>query len=102
MSANQIIRHIALFRWNEEATLDPAQLTEELAAIAATTAAIKFDAGEALGLGHPTFDFAVVADFASAEDYLAYREDPIHSSYVKDVLRPAAAQISAIQLAVRG
>lgn len=100
MSRHPIIRHIALFRWKEESRLDPAMVSQELTTIAARTAAIKFDAGEALGLGQPSFDFAVVADFASVEDYLAYREDPGHSAYVRDVLRPAADQVSAIQLTV--
>jgi hypothetical protein len=40
-----------------------------------------------------------VADFATAEDYLAYREEPRHRSYVNEVLRPAAAEVAALQIA---
>ena len=98
MSTVRNIRHIALFRWNEGAAIDPLTVSRELTSIAAETAAIRFEAGPALGLGQPTFDFAVVADFATAEDYLAYREDPDHSSYVKEVLRPASAQVAALQV----
>ncbi|WP_164203371.1 Dabb family protein [[Micrococcus luteus] ATCC 49442] len=98
MSTVKNIRHIALFRWNEGAAINPQTVSRELMIIAAKTAAIRFEAGPALGLGQPSFDFAVVADFATADDYLAYREDPEHSRYVKEVLRPAAARVAALQV----
>lgn len=99
MGTTRIVRHIALFRWKEGARPDPETIARELTAIAEGTNALHFEACPALGLGHPTYDFAVVADFATAEDYLAYREEPRHRSYVNDVLRPAAAEVAAMQIA---
>jgi hypothetical protein len=99
MGATRFVRHIALFRWKEGARPDPETIARELTAIAEGTNALHFEAGPALGLGHPTYDFAVVADFATAEDYLAYREEPSHRSYVNDVLRPAAADVASMQIA---
>ncbi len=98
MRAPRIVRHIALFRWKEGVPLDPAAIVRKLTTIAEGMNALHFEAGPALELGHPTYDFAVVADFATAEDYLAYREDPGHRSYVNDVLLPAAADVAAIQV----
>jgi hypothetical protein len=99
MPEKDLVRHIALFRWKTDTTaIEPDRVVAELTAIAARTKALNFEAGPALGLGQPSYDFAVLADFASAEDYLAYREDPRHRRYLNEVLRPAAAEISAIQV----
>lgn len=74
------IRHAVLFRFAEDAT------EEQIAALAAglsdmpgatrRVAADRYRHGRALGLNPGTWDYAVVAEFASPDDYEAYRDQP--------------------------
>ena len=43
------------------------------------------------------FDFVVVADFASADDYLVYRDHPLHRALISERIAAHVAERAAVQ-----
>jgi len=92
-------RHVVLFTWND--TVDD----EHLAAIKAGLATLPglipeiaaYGFGADAGVNEGNFDFAVVADFASVDDYLVYRDHPDHKRVVAELIVPNIAERSAVQ-----
>jgi hypothetical protein len=99
---SQRVRHVALFRWKDGASVDPGAVADELRAIvAATDGAFDLVVGVGLGLSGPSgFDFGLTADFVDEAAYLAYRQSPDHQRLLAEVLVPASETISAIQLSL--
>jgi hypothetical protein len=97
-----MIRHVVLFRWN--AGIDDAH-------IAATTAAFQrlpglipqiksYAFGPDLGVAATNFDYAVTGEFASVDDFLAYREHPDHQELVETYIVQYVTERVAVQFTV--
>lgn len=95
-----MIRHIALFKWNDGAQPDLELVHAQLAAVMDTTpGAGDLHVGTGLALsGNASYHFGVVADFSVADSYFAYRNHDQHQALLRDVLVPASSDIAAIQL----
>jgi hypothetical protein len=94
-----MIRHVALFRFSEEASdQTPHHLEEGLSQLAQTIPEIEaYRYGRDLGLREGNFDFAVVADFADAEAFKRYVDHPDHQAFLKQRLSPVLAERVSIQ-----
>lgn len=94
-----MIRHVVMFRWSEEMT--PDDLTAIEAGLRDLPAAIdaiqRYTFGADIGINEGNFQFAVVADFASTDDYVTYRDDPQHRRLIEERIRPHIAERVAIQ-----
>ncbi|MES9543742.1 Dabb family protein [Spirillospora sp. NPDC049024] len=92
-------RHIALFRWIEGTTTG--QQDEVAAKLRGLPGAIpeirEYSVGADAGLNPGAYDFAVVADFADRDAYLAYRDNPLHRATVNDYITPITAERASIQ-----
>lgn len=98
-------RHVVLFRFREDATAEQTRTLEER--LRALPGAIPEVTGYAVGgdaginpgnPGNPgNADFAVVADFADREGYLAYRDHPEHRKVVDEYVNPIVAERLAVQ-----
>ena len=92
-------RHVVMFRWND--TVDDDQLAAITAALATLPGLIpeiaEYRFGADAGLNEGNFDFTVVADFASVDDYLVYRDHPDHKRVVAELIVPTIAERSAVQ-----
>ncbi|MGI9641736.1 MAG: Dabb family protein [Acidimicrobiia bacterium] len=97
-----MIRHIALFRFSNEVT--PADVIELDAALARIPALVpnvtSFDSGADVGVTDGAWDYAVVAEFASAADYAAYATHPDHVAIVERVVKPKITDAARIQFEV--
>lgn len=98
MSASGV-RHVVLFTWNQGAT---AQQVQDLEAALQRLPGlipqiVDYRFGADLGINQGTADFAVVADFASMQDYLAYRDHPDHKQLISDYVTPIVASRMAVQ-----
>ena len=97
-----MIRHVVTFRWKPETSADDIAAVEaglrELPA--AITQIQRYTFGRDLGINDGNFQFAVVADFASADDYVVYRDDPQHRRLIEERIRPHIAERVAIQFEV--
>ncbi|TKK89453.1 Dabb family protein [Herbidospora galbida] len=94
-----MFRHIVLLRWVEEATED--QRAAVVAGLETLPGAIpeikKYVIGTDAKVNEGNFDLGVVADFESVDDYLVYRDHPVHLKVVADFIKPIAAGRAAVQ-----
>jgi hypothetical protein len=99
-------RHVVMFRFSAEASDEQRQaLVRGLDGMPAATGAIRPDDyrhGPDVGLNPASFDYVVVADFASAEDYLAYRDHPEHQALIRDLVTPIVVERASAQYEVPG
>jgi hypothetical protein len=94
-----MIRHVALFTWDDEMTDEmERQFAAELTALAPKLAGLRsYHAGPDVGLVESNFDFAVVADFDDVASYTGYRDHPEHQAIVGQYSRPHARTRAAVQ-----
>ena len=94
-----MIRHCVMFRWKDE--MPAASIDEVEAALATLPAAISqiasYSFGRDVAVNAGNYEFAVVADFATLDDYLVYRDHPDHKRVVVDLIVPNIAERSAVQ-----
>jgi len=97
-----MIRHVALFRFNEdttEAMIDHIDAT--LSTLPNLVAEIvTFQCGRNSGITDTSWDYGVVADFLSAEDYNTYALHPGHIAIVKNVIAPHLVDVARAQFQV--
>jgi len=94
-----MFRHVVLFRWSPSTTADDVDaISAGLAGLPAAVPEIAtYRFGSDLGINEGTFDFAVVADFASRDDYLVYRDNPVHTAFIAEHITPHVADRAAVQ-----
>ena len=94
-----MFRHVVMFRWadgvDESHVAEVARRLDELpGAISAIRA---YRHGPDAGVNDGNFDYVVVADFDSADDYVAYRDHPAHAAFISDVIAGRVAERAAVQ-----
>jgi stress responsive alpha/beta barrel protein len=97
-----MIRHVAVFRFKDGAT---EAVIDEIDATLATLPGIipeivSFSSGRNAHVTDGAWDYAVVADFATAGDYTTYATNPQHVDMVKNVVGPHVAEASRTQFEV--
>ncbi len=94
-----MVRHVVMFRWKPGTSPDTIKAIEDgLAALPAQIPQLRdYRFGRDAGLSSGNFDFAVVADVGSAEDYALYRDHPAHRAVADGFIRPNAAERAAVQ-----
>jgi Stress responsive A/B Barrel Domain len=93
------VRHVVLFRFGEGTT------DEQVRALAAgldempkaVGLMLDYRHGRDLGINEASFDYAVVGDFATVDDYLAYRDHPDHRALIHDLVTPIVAERFSVQ-----
>ena len=94
-----MIRHTVMMRW-QDGTTDEA-VSQVLAGLNTmpdlVPGILRYEFGSDLGLGDSNFDFALVADFASLDDYEAYSSHPEHIAVIQQVIRPIVAEAQRVQ-----
>jgi hypothetical protein len=95
-------RHVVMFRWADG--IDPAHPATALAALAALPTQIpgilRYEHGPDAGVNEGNFDFVLVADFASVDDYLVYRDHPAHQQFLATYIKGFIAERAAVQYEV--
>ena len=94
------LRHVVLLRWKDDTT------PEDIAAIEAALGTlpvaipelVAYRYGRDAGLAEGNWDFAIVADVVSVDDYVTYRDHPAHQAAITERIRPHAAERAAVQL----
>ncbi|SDI01528.1 Stress responsive A/B Barrel Domain [Sinosporangium album] len=97
-----MFRHVVLFTWSADATDEQkAAVPRRLAELPGIIPQIRsYVLGPDAGVSTDTCDFAVVADFDSAEDFLAYRDHPAHQAVIAESIKPILAGRAAVQYTV--
>lgn len=94
-----MVRHVVMFKWKDGVgAADVADLGRGLDTLPRAIAEIaRYQHGPDLGVNSGNFDYVVVGDFATVEDYLVYRDHPVHQQLIVDVIAPLIAERSAVQ-----
>lgn len=94
------VLHLVAFTWNAALSDDAvSRLEEALRAFAASLPGVEsYDVGRDLGLGTANAHFGVVARFADATAFQAYRDHPRHKEINELFIVPNTATRSALQL----
>ena len=94
-----MIRHAVMFRWTPDTTpADVAAIAEGLGGLPGAVPEIRsYRFGHDLGINAGNFDFVVIAEFADTEDYIAYRDHPLHQALIADRIAAHVAVRAAVQ-----
>ncbi|WP_219472272.1 Dabb family protein [Nonomuraea rhizosphaerae] len=94
-----MIRHVVMFIWTEEATDEQkAAVVTELRKLPGAIPEISsYTVGADAGINEGNYEFAVVADFDTVDDYLVYRDHPQHQKVIAEHIRPIVASRAALQ-----
>ena len=94
-----MFRHVVMFRWSDD--VDDAHVSEvgrRLDELPEAISVIKaYRHGADAGVNAGNFDYVVVADFDSVEGYVTYRDHPVHTAFVADMIAGRVAERSAVQ-----
>lgn len=97
-----MVRHIALFAFTDEAT------QEDIDAVDAGLGGlpgvideiVMYSFGRDLGLGDGTYDYAVIGDFESAEDFRRYSAHPSHVEVLNTRIKPILKAVVRVQMEI--
>lgn len=96
------IRHIVLIRFDESAT--DQQIGAFSAGLDSLPAKIsqirRYEHGPDLGIRQATWDYGLVAEFETPEDFTAYLDHPDHKALVSEQLEPISASRVSVQLQI--
>ena len=94
-----MFRHVVMFRWTEGASaVEVDALAAALRELPSQIPEIRdYRIGPDAGVNEGNFAFVVVADFASLDGYLVYRDHPAHQDVIRDHIRPILAERAAVQ-----
>ena len=99
-----MLRHVVMFRWADDvddghvatvsAGLDelPAQIPE----------IVEYRHGSDAGINDGNYDYVVVGDFASADDYVVYRDHPVHRALIERLITGRVTDRAAVQYEIEG
>lgn len=97
-----MLRHVVMFRWADDVD------SQHTAAVAAGLDSLPpqidvirsfrhgVDAGAVVG----NYDYVLVAEFDSVEDFLTYRNHPVHQTFVAELIATQAKDRAAVQYIV--
>ena len=98
-----MLRHVVLFKWKDGITTEQTQaVVDRLGRLPGQIPQIAaYSLGPDAGLSEGAADFAVVADFASVEDWRAYLEHPEHLRVVEEAVAPVRESRVVVQFELK-
>jgi Stress responsive A/B Barrel Domain len=94
-----VIRHVALLTFVDGATEEQVRAIEDaLSTLPARLPQLRaYAIGRDLGINAGNASFAVVAEFANIDDYVAYRDDAEHRRIIAELISPILAARTGAQ-----
>ena len=94
-----MFRHVVMFRWADgvaQSHVD--EVARRLDELPRAISQIRsYRHGPDAGVNEGNFDYIVVADFDSVDDYVEYRDHPAHAAFVGDLIAGWVSERSAVQ-----
>jgi hypothetical protein len=93
------VRHVVMFRFVDGTTDQQVQeLSDGLDRMPVVVGTmLDYRHGRDVGINEGTYDYVVVGDFATVDDYLTYRDHPDHRALIRDLVRPIVGERASIQ-----
>jgi hypothetical protein len=97
-----MLRHIVLFNWKSDTPAGHAERTiEALGQLRSKIPQIRsYEFGANLRINPGTYDFTVTATFDNADDYIAYRDNPDHKTFIAEFTAPYVETRASIQFEI--
>ena len=93
------LRHVVMFRLIDGTTDEQVQALSDgldrMPEVVGTM--LDYRHGRDVGINEGTYDYVVVGDFATVDDYLTYRDHPDHQALIRDLVRPIVGERASIQ-----
>ena len=98
-----MLRHVVMFKLNDDAPANACDSIEEgLASLARTIPEIEaYEYGSDLVIRDGNFDFCLVAEFADAAAFDRYVVHPEHQRFIQQRIRPVVAARVSVQYALK-
>ena len=94
-----MFRHVVMFKWNDD--VDDAHVAATRAALDAVAAGVPevadYRQGPDAGLTDGNWDYVIVGEFASADDYAVYRDDPEHQRVIAEFIKGRISDRAGVQ-----
>lgn len=95
-----MFRHVVMFEWNDD--VDAEHVSATGAALDAVVASLPevvrdYRHGPDLGLTDGNYDYVIVGEFASIDDYVVYRDHPDHQQVIADYITGRVSTRAAVQ-----
>jgi hypothetical protein len=94
-----MFRHVVMFKWNDD--VDDAHIEATRAALTELAASIPHVAdyrhGPDLKMADGNFDYVIVGEYASADDYAIYRDHPDHQALIQQFIAGRVSARAAVQ-----
>jgi hypothetical protein len=93
------LRHVVMFRFGDGTTDEQVKaLADGLDRMpAAVGTVLDYRHGRDAAITEGTYDYAVVGDFATVDDYLTYRDHPEHQALIRELVRPIVVERALVQ-----
>jgi len=97
-----MFRHVVMFKWADGVDADHvAAVADRLDNLAASIEQIKqYRHGPDVGLSDQNFDYVVVGDFDSSDDYVVYRDHPVHQEFIAELIAGRITERAAAQFEI--
>ena len=94
-----MFRHVVMFKWVDGVgSAHIEAMADALDALVATVdEVVSYRHGADVGISDGNFDYAIVGDYASVEDYEVYRDHPEHQRIIAELIKPHVAERAAVQ-----
>jgi hypothetical protein len=94
------IRHIVLFKFTAGTSgQQVAELSAGLSSLPVSIPEIRaYRHGPDAGILDTSWDYAVIGDFDSAEEFFTYREHPLHQKLIREHVEPITMERVSVQL----
>lgn len=94
-----MLRHVVMFRWADDVD------DEHVAAVGAGLSAlpdaipeiVTYRHGSDVGINDGNYDYVVVGDFATADDYVTYRDHPVHRALIDRLIAGRVTDRASVQ-----
>lgn len=92
-------RHVVMFRWNEGLGDDfVTRVRDGLDRLPGEIDVIRgFAHGSDVGVSEGNYDYVVVADFDTVDDWRTYRDHPQHLLLIEELIKGNIAERAAVQ-----
>jgi len=93
-----MLRHCVMFTWNDGVSDETKQaIADGLDEMAKLSCVHAYEHGPDAGVSDGNWDYVVVGDFASVEDYQQYATDADHVRLVTELIKPNISGRAAVQ-----
>jgi hypothetical protein len=94
-----MFRHVVMFKWNDD--VDAAHIAATGAALDALVATIPevgdYRHGPDVGLTDGNYDYVIVGEYASVDDFVTYRDHPDHQAMIQQFIAGRVSARAAVQ-----